>query len=110
MGTSAISSPRSEAAHFIVLKRAHQPRDRLGKYRVEYGHVSVTAMACDRLGRLLKNLQKPELFDHPIAGFELAETHISYVLLAGPYAYKFKKPVQLRVSRLLYAREAQVLL
>ena len=50
-------------------------------------------MVCDRLGRLLKNLQKSELFDHPIAGFELAETHISYVLLAGPYAYKFKKPV-----------------
>ena len=50
-------------------------------------------MACDRLGRLLKNLQNPQLFDHPIGGFELAETHISYVLLAGPYAYKFKKPV-----------------
>jgi uncharacterized protein len=52
-------------------------------------------MACDRLGRLLTNLQKPQLFDHPIGGFELAETHISYVLLAGPYAYKFKKPVDL---------------
>ncbi|MGH3085721.1 MAG: AAA family ATPase, partial [Rubrobacteraceae bacterium] len=51
------------------------------------------AMACDRLARLLKNLQKPQLFDHPIGSFELAETHISYVLLAGSYAYKFKKPV-----------------
>ncbi|MGH8508998.1 MAG: AAA family ATPase [Gammaproteobacteria bacterium] len=45
------------------------------------------------LGRLIKGLATPEALGHPIEGFELAETHISYVLLAGPYAYKFKKPV-----------------
>lgn len=63
-------------------------------------------MACDRLGRLLQNLQKPQLFDHPIGGFELAETHISYVLLADPYAYKFKKPVDSGFSTSLRSRSA----
>jgi hypothetical protein len=42
---------------------------------------------------LIESLQKPQIFDHPTEGFELVETHISYVLLAGPLAYKFKKPV-----------------
>lgn len=32
-------------------------------------------------------------FDHPVYAFELIETHISYILLTGRYAYKFKKPV-----------------
>lgn len=50
-------------------------------------------MAPDRLQRLIQNLQKPQIFDHPTEGFELVETHISYVLLAGAFAYKFKKPV-----------------
>jgi len=50
-------------------------------------------MARDRLQRLIQSLQKPQIFDHPTEGFELVETHISYVLLAGPFAYKFKKPV-----------------
>jgi uncharacterized protein len=50
-------------------------------------------MAPDRLQRLIQSLQKPQIFDHSTDGFELVETHISYVLLAGPFAYKFKKPV-----------------
>lgn len=44
---------------------------------------------------LLQALQNPELFDHPAAGFEVLETHISWVLLTGSYAYKIKKPVDL---------------
>lgn len=32
-------------------------------------------------------------FEHHIERFEIIETHISYILLTGPYAYKFKKPV-----------------
>lgn len=47
----------------------------------------------DRLRTLLNNLQRPELFPHPVDAFEIIETHISFVLLTGPYAYKFKKPV-----------------
>ena len=42
---------------------------------------------------LLAALQNPALFPHPVEGFRVIETHISWVLLTGPYAYKIKKPV-----------------
>ncbi|MGW8193839.1 MAG: bifunctional aminoglycoside phosphotransferase/ATP-binding protein, partial [Desulforhopalus sp.] len=38
-------------------------------------------------------MQNPILFDHPVKSFEVIETHISWVLLTGLYAYKIKKPV-----------------
>ncbi|WP_454063686.1 bifunctional aminoglycoside phosphotransferase/ATP-binding protein [Candidatus Nitrospira salsa] len=44
---------------------------------------------------LIQSLQNSALYDHDISQFELLETHISWVLLTGPYAYKFKKPVNL---------------
>ncbi len=44
---------------------------------------------------LIERLQRPELFDHPVTGFEVMETHISYILLTGDIAYKIKKPVDL---------------
>ncbi len=34
-------------------------------------------------------------YDHPVGDVRLIETHISWVLLAGDYAYKIKKPVDL---------------
>lgn len=40
-------------------------------------------------------LLAPECYPHAAAGVELVETHISWVLLAGDYAYKVKKPVNL---------------
>lgn len=42
---------------------------------------------------LIENLQNPTLYDHPVSDFKVLETHISWVLLTGDYAYKFKKPV-----------------
>ncbi|MCC6473948.1 MAG: AAA family ATPase [Burkholderiales bacterium] len=45
---------------------------------------SIAAALCD-----------PECYPHPCGPVELIETHISWVLLAGPYAYKIKKPVNL---------------
>lgn len=42
---------------------------------------------------LLKALQNPDLYDHPVSGFTVIETHISWVLLTGDYVYKIKKPV-----------------
>lgn len=42
---------------------------------------------------LIKALQAPEVWPHPATGVEVVETHISYVLLAGDFAYKIKKPV-----------------
>ncbi len=38
-------------------------------------------------------LQNPDLYPHPVKYFRLIETHISWVLLTGHYAYKIKKPV-----------------
>ena len=40
-------------------------------------------------------LLRPEAYPHPIEDVEMLETHISRVFLAGPYAYKIKKPVEL---------------
>ncbi len=42
---------------------------------------------------LIAALQNPALFPHPVEEFQVIETHISWVLLTGPYVYKFKKPV-----------------
>lgn len=42
---------------------------------------------------LIAALQNPALYPHPVEGFRVIETHISWVILTGPYAYKMKKPV-----------------
>ncbi|WP_053214589.1 bifunctional aminoglycoside phosphotransferase/ATP-binding protein [Pseudomonas sp. Q12-87] len=42
---------------------------------------------------LIAALQNPALYPHPVEGFQVIETHISWVLLTGPYAYKLKKPM-----------------
>lgn len=47
----------------------------------------------DTLHNLVRALQQPELFSHPVTRFAVIETHISIILLTGLYAYKFKKPV-----------------
>ena len=47
------------------------------------------------LKSLIKNLQRPEIFPHPVEYFRVIETHITIVLLTGDYAYKFKKPLDL---------------
>lgn len=44
---------------------------------------------------LLQNLQQASLYPHEIDSFTLLQTHISWILLTGPFAYKFKKPVNL---------------
>ena len=44
---------------------------------------------------LVKALLRNDAFPHPAEDIELMETHISWVILAGNYAYKIKKPVVL---------------
>ena len=44
---------------------------------------------------LIQSLQNPTLFPHPIDYFKVIETHISWVLLTGSFAYKIKKHVNL---------------
>jgi uncharacterized protein len=42
---------------------------------------------------LIRALLYPSVYPHPARNVELVQTHISYVLLAGDYVYKIKKPV-----------------
>jgi len=44
---------------------------------------------------LIVSLLKPAAYDHPVQAIQLLETHISWILLTGPFAYKLRKPVQL---------------
>jgi uncharacterized protein len=41
----------------------------------------------------LVSLLRPESYPHAVAAVHLVETHISWVLLTGEFAYKIKKPV-----------------
>jgi|AP12_2_1047962.scaffolds.fasta_scaffold04670_2 uncharacterized protein len=47
------------------------------------------------IARLIDALSRPVVYPHPVDRVEVLQTHISYVLLAGDYAYKIKKPVNL---------------
>jgi aminoglycoside phosphotransferase family enzyme/predicted kinase len=47
------------------------------------------------LPRLIDALAQPATYPHPVARIEIHHTHISVVFLAGTYAYKIKKPVDL---------------
>src|SRR5947209_8141070 len=47
------------------------------------------------LARLIEMLSSPAAYPHPVAAVEVRHTHISAVFLAGPFAYKVKKPVAL---------------
>jgi len=44
---------------------------------------------------LIEALRNPGCYPHPVEQVELVETHISWVLLTGEYAYKIKKPIDL---------------
>lgn len=44
---------------------------------------------------LIESLQEKSLYDHPVDEFQVLETHISWVLLTGSYAYKLKKHIDL---------------
>jgi uncharacterized protein len=61
---------------------------------------------------MISALSDPEAYPPPVDSVELVETHISWVFLAGDYAYKFKKPLDLgfldyrgRARRLYYCHE-----
>ena len=60
-----------------------------------HSRTTEAAARADRLRSLIENLQTTRAFSHPLTSYQLIETHISYVLLTGEFAYKFKKPVNL---------------
>ena len=53
------------------------------------GHVEPAAE------QLVQQLMAPAAFDHPVQRIDLVETHISWLILAGDFVYKLKKPVVL---------------
>ncbi len=54
-----------------------------------------TTTGYESLDRLVAALRAPGRYAHPVQEVEVLQTHISCVLLAGEYAYKIKKPVNL---------------
>ena len=42
----------------------------------------------------IQGLKNPECYPHPVEQVRFIETHISWVILTGEYAYKIKKPVK----------------
>ncbi|HFE38032.1 MAG TPA: aminoglycoside phosphotransferase, partial [Gammaproteobacteria bacterium] len=44
---------------------------------------------------LISAMMNPDVYNHPVDNLQLIETHISWVILTGQYAYKLKKPVNL---------------
>src|SRR5687768_15541429 len=47
------------------------------------------------LRSLAEDLRDPAAYPHPVERVEMIETHISWVFLAGEFAYKVKKPLRL---------------
>ncbi len=52
-------------------------------------------LSADDAARIVARLSEPRRYPHPVDAVTLVETHISWVLLAGGFAYKLKKPVDL---------------
>jgi len=50
-------------------------------------------MSESNLPSYIQYLQQESSYPHPVADINLVQTHISFVLLAGDYVYKWKKPV-----------------
>ncbi len=44
--------------------------------------------------QLIKQLMTPQAFPHAADDLQLIETHISWIVLAGEFAYKIKKPIR----------------
>ena len=52
-------------------------------------------MRMDAHDRLIQALTDRSVYEHPTTEIAVLQTHISWVVLTGPYAYKVKKPVNL---------------
>ena len=49
----------------------------------------------DREKTLIESLSHGHAFDHPVRDVRVLDTHISWVVLTGDFAYKIKKPIKL---------------
>ncbi len=56
--------------------------------------LEILNMTQTNISSLIEQMQKPEFYPHPVKQpIQLIQTHVSYVLLTGDYAYKLKKGV-----------------
>jgi aminoglycoside phosphotransferase family enzyme/predicted kinase len=58
-------------------------------------YLSVMDRPTTTLPPLIEAMLNPAWYDHPVEQCRLIETHISWVILTGHYAYKVKKPLDL---------------
>lgn len=49
----------------------------------------------ERQAQILRAMERPDFYPHPVTSIVHRETHISEVFLTGSYVYKIKKPVNL---------------
>ncbi len=52
-------------------------------------------IALEEQKRLVQSLESADRYPHPVVRISVIETHISFVILTGTYAYKLKKPLDL---------------
>src|SRR6266478_1729901 len=57
--------------------------------------VSTERTTAMHLDSLIAALSRPDAYPHAVDAVDVRQTHISVVFLAGPFAYKLKKPVNL---------------
>ncbi|MDE2092018.1 MAG: aminoglycoside phosphotransferase, partial [Gammaproteobacteria bacterium] len=66
------------------MKKSHKSTQLTESKAVSSGHLT-----------LIDGLRNTDCYQHPVSGFEIIETHASWVILTGEHAYKIKKPVDL---------------
>lgn len=49
----------------------------------------------NNISQLVNSLKDSSIYPHSVQSIDVIETHISWVILTGPFAYKIKKPVNL---------------
>ncbi len=59
------------------------------------GRKDVDLESVDREQVLIESLSRGRAFDHPVRDVRVLDTHISWVVLTGDFAYKIKKPIRL---------------
>jgi hypothetical protein len=53
------------------------------------------ARRIEQAARLVTALQQPDVYPHAVDDIRVVETHLSWLVLTGTYAYKIKKPIEL---------------
>jgi len=64
----------------------------------------------ERLPEYIQFLMNADVYPHPVDEVRLLQTHISFVVLAGPFVYKWKKPVDFGFLNFFDARSQALLL